>query len=211
MSLDHEYALIGGMNRAKVGRYLALCAAAASAAAVMVSTGFGLWLEARGLPRQWTGWIATGVSAGLAWAILYWFLDHFAWRWPPLGRALGVPDLRGRWIVQGRSLGQAADQSRDWTGFLTITQRWDKIHVRIDTETSQSDSITAALLCEPGGGYRLLYTYRNSPKITAQELSSHRGSADLLFTGDRQAAGGEYFNGQGRFTFGTMTLVREAR
>lgn len=210
MALDHEYALLGGMNRAKVGRYLALLAAATSAGAVVLSSGLGFWLESKGWPRAATGWIATTVSAGVAWAVLYWVLDRHAWRWPLVGTALGVPDLSGDWIVEGLSLNPDAAE-RAWSGTATISQRWDKIHVRIDTAQSRSDSLTAALLCEPGGGHRLLYTYRNSPKIKERELQAHRGSADLLFAADRKSADGEYFNGQGRFTFGTLTLTRKNR
>jgi len=209
MSLDHEYAILGGMNRAKVGRYLALVAAATSAGAVVMSSSLGLWLESKGWPRILTNWIATAVSAGIAWTALYWMLDRHAWRWPLVGRALGVPDISGDWIIEGVSL--SSDGERIWRGTAKISQRWDKIHVRIDTAHSISDSITAALLCEPGGGHRLLYTYRNTPKIRERDLQAHRGSADLLFAADRQSAEGEYFNGQGRFTFGTLTLTREIR
>lgn len=82
---------------------------------------------------------------------------------------------------------------------------------RSTVQESEPVSITAALLCEPGGGHRLLYTYRNTPKIKERELQAHRGSADLLFAADRKSADGEYFNGQGRFTFGTLTLTRKNR
>ncbi|HEX8167114.1 MAG TPA: hypothetical protein VF601_15190 [Beijerinckiaceae bacterium] len=211
MALEHEYALLGGVNRAKVGRYLALVSAAVSAVAVLISSGLSAWLEGRGLPREWTGWIASAVSAGVSWTCLYWLLDNYAWRWPPIGRALGVPDLSGNWKVKGQSLKADKSLGFTWEGTLTVIQKWDKLRVRLATSQSASVSITAAILCESGVGWRLFYTYRNEPKIGEPELQPHRGSADILFTPDRKTGSGEYFNGLGRFTFGTMELTKEAR
>ncbi len=209
MALEHEYALLGGFNRAKVGRYLALAAAGVSALAVLLSAGLGAWLEGRGLPRQWTGWIASAISAGAAWTALYWLLDNHAWHWKPVGRALGVPDLAGGWKVQGLTLNPDKSPGWAWSGTLTISQKWDKLRVRLQTAQSSSVSITAAILCEDEAGWRLFYTYRNEPKVGEADLQPHRGSADILFASDLRTASGEYFNGLGRFTFGSMTLTRE--
>jgi len=60
-------------------------------------------------------------------------------------------------------------------------------------------------------GFRLLYNYKNDPNIEEPELAPHRGSAELTFSSDLKAASGEYFNGHGRYTFGTMKLTRREK
>lgn len=208
MSAPHEYALLGGFSRAKVGRYLALGAAGVSSLAVFLSAGLGIALEDRGMPRQWTAWVASAMSASLVWAALYWLLDNHAWRWPLLSKALSVPDLSGRWQVSGESLDAERNVTHRWAGVLTIAQRWDKLRVRLETDQSASVSITAAILCEEDAGWRLFYTYRNEPWIGEAELHGHKGSADILFAADRRTGAGEYFNGLGRFTFGKLLLTK---
>ena len=209
MSVAHEYAILGGINRARVGRYLAILAAGISAASVLFSSSLAAVLQEKGLPREWFGWAASALSASVTWAVLYWLLDNFAWQWPVLGRALGVPNLRGRWRVSGETLNSSHEVTFQWQGTLTITQRWDKIRVRLQTSQSSSISITAAILSEEDDGWRLLYTYRNEPRIGESSLSSHRGSADIVFDSNLQSAVGEYFNGAGRFTFGRMDITRD--
>jgi len=56
--------------------------------------------------------------------------------------------------------------------------------------------------------WRILYNYRNDPRIGETELKNHSGFAELIFSKDRTSAEGEYFNGHGRSTFGTMKLER---
>ena len=91
---------------------------------------------------------------------------------------------------------------------MRITQSWDKIRVRLTTKQSGSGSIAASLSYDEITGYRLLYNYQNDPNIDEPELAPHRGFADLTFSHDLKTAKGEYFNGHGRFTFGTMELTR---
>jgi len=60
-------------------------------------------------------------------------------------------------------------------------------------------------------GFRLLYNYKNDPNIDEPDLAAHRGSAELVFSADLLTAKGEYFNGHGRYTFGTMKLTRRGK
>ncbi|WIW50479.1 hypothetical protein ML401_35785 (plasmid) [Bradyrhizobium sp. 62B] len=206
---QHDYSLHGGLNRAKVGRYLTLIAASVSAAIVFtllsvvdVANRFGLNVN---LPPS----VLSLVGAGMVFAALYWTLDRYAWRWPFLNAALKVPDLAGSWSCEGRSLKPDGSLGYAWKATLTIFQTWDKIRVRLKTDQSGSDSIAAALICDDAEGYRLLYNYRNDPAIGEVDLRSHLGSCMLIFSKDLESAEGEYFNGHGRFTFGTISLKRD--
>lgn len=205
---DHEYALLGGMNRAKVGRYLSVAAAAISA---LVMFGvLALWdvAKALGLPPNIPPAVISLIGAGSIFTVLYWFVDRHAWKWAPVGGWLKAPDLSGEWNCQGTSLKPDGSVAFAWSGTVTIVQSWDKIRVRLRTRKSGSNSLAAALVCDEADGFRLLYNYRNDPRAGEPELKSHRGFAELVFSPDRTTAEGEYFNGQGRFTFGTIKLVK---
>jgi hypothetical protein len=205
---EHEYSLLGGINRAKIGRYLSVLAATISAAIVFVLLSAVDLAKRYNIPVNLTPSILSLVGAGAVFAALYWIFDRYAWRWPYLSELLKVPDLSGDWRCEGQTLREDGSLRFAWEGVVTILQSWDKLRVRLKTEQSGSNSIAAALLCDEADGHRLLYHYRNDPRIGETELTSHRGFAELTFAKDRQSAEGEYFNGHGRFTFGTMHLTR---
>ena len=124
----------------------------------------------------------------------------------PLGRVLRVPNLSGVWQCKGVSLDRTPPTS--WTGKVTIVQSWDKLRVHVETKQSVSDSISAALLYDAAAGYRLMYQYRNHPRMGETELAAHHGFAELTFAPGEVTAAGDYFNGRGRNTYGTMQLRR---
>jgi hypothetical protein len=204
----HEYALLGGVNRAKVGRYIGTLAAAISAIVVFlllaaVNIAHELNIHAN-LPPS----ILSLVSAGAVFAALYAFFDRYAWRWHPIARLLNVPNLAGQWNCEGQTLDTDGTVKYRWNGTVTIVQSWDKLRVRLQTEQSKSNSVSAALLNDEIDGYVLLYHYQNEPRIGETDLRAHRGFAELIFAKDCNRAAGEYFNGHGRYTFGTLVLAK---
>jgi len=205
---EHEYALLGGINRAKVGRYLSVLAASVSAGIVFVLLAVVDLAHRLGIPNNLPPSVLSLLGAGAVFGVLYWLFDRFAWNWPYLSSLIRVPDLSGKWLCDGRTINVDGSNGYEWHGTVTIVQSWDKIRVRLATGQSSSNSITAALISDEADGYRLLYNYRNDPKIGETHLKSHLGFADLVFAEDRTSAEGEYFNGHGRFTFGTMKLKR---
>ncbi len=207
--LDHEYALLGGLNRAKVGRYLGLVAAAVSAAIVFVLLSLVDFAKSLGMPANLTPSVMSLVGAGAVFGVLYWIFNRYAWRWPLLNLAVKVPNLSGDWKCMGKTYNPDGSVQYEWKATVTIYQRWDKIRVKLKTEQSGSESIAAALVCDDDDGYRLLYNYRNHPRIGEVELKAHLGFCDIIFAKDLKSADGEYFNGRGRNTFGTMHLTRE--
>lgn len=208
MHQEHEYALLDGVNRAKVGRYLGVLAAAISAGIVFVLLAAVDLANRFQIPVNLPPTVLSLVSAGTVFGVLYFVLDRYAWRWSWLGAVLGVPDLSGEWQCDGQSLNQDRSVRHAWSGTVTIIQSWYKLRVRLKTRQSGSSSVSAALVCDKADGYILLYHYRNDPNIGEPALQGHRGFAELTFAKDRRSAVGEYFNGHGRFTFGTMRLRR---
>jgi hypothetical protein len=78
----------------------------------------------------------------------------------------------------------------------------------LKTGDSGSDSISAALLYDESIGYRLMYTYKNQPRLDRPHLATHTGYAELLFDTKIKTAEGDYFNGRGRYSYGTISLTR---
>ncbi|QFR33987.1 hypothetical protein [Ancylobacter sp. TS-1] len=208
MLQEHEYALLGGVNRAKIGRYLGITAAAISSVIVLalltivdVANALGWYTNVPPVVLSW-------VSAGAVYAILYWLFDRHIWKFSFVAAALRVPDLSGCWHCKGRTINSDKTPGDAWEGDVVIIQSWDRLRVRLKTPQSASNSISAALVYDEADGFRLFYNYRNEPSISELKLTSHRGFAEFLFSKDLKSATGEYFNGYGRFTFGTMHLTR---
>lgn len=208
--MDHEYSVLGGINRARIGQVIAIVAAAVASGLVALLLALVDLAQYLGLGHLLPTLALPPIGAGLVFTALYWLFSRYVWGWPWARVALGVPDLRGTWRVDGQTIN--ADEARSpgfvWSGKIVITQTWDKLRVRLTTAQSGSNSVTAALIRDEADGFRLFYSYRNDPKIGQPELQSHRGYAEITFDHDLTTGQGEYFNGQGRFTFGTMKLTK---
>lgn len=200
--------MLGGLNRAAIGRYLSMIAA-------IVASGLGaavLWMT--DLAKKW-GWadqvpplLLWPLTAGVIYTVLYWWFDTHAWKGRKLSSLLKIADLSGSWQCTGQMINPDKSLGDKWAGEISIVQSWDKLRVRLKTHQSASNSIAAALVYDQADGFRLLYNYKNEPRIGELDLAPHRGCAELTFSQDLQHADGEYFNGHGRYTFGTMKLVR---
>lgn len=207
--LDHEYSVLGGFNRARIGHTIgAIAAVAAPLIVAIVLACVGL-LKSYGVINEVPSWVVWPVSAATVYGILYWLFAKYAWKFWPLNSFLKVPDLSGEWHCHGQEIKPDRTPGYKWEGEVTITQNWDKLRVRLKTEQSGSNSIAAALVHDEIDGFRLLYNYRNDPRADQPELQPHRGFADITFKPDLKTGEGEYFNGQGRFTFGLMKLTRK--
>ena len=210
MNQDHEYAVLGGVNRAKVGRYLALASASVSGGIVFLLLALADVAHRFGLPANLRPEVLSMAGAGSVFGVLYWLLNRFAWRWAGIAQWLKVPNLRGEWSCHGETINSEGAVKHTWRGALTITQNWDKLRVRLKTAQSSSNSIAAALVHDDIDGCVLLYHYQNDPRIGEPELRAHRGFAEITFAKDLKSAEGEYFNGHGRYTFGRMRLTKVA-
>jgi hypothetical protein len=206
--LDHEYLVMGGANRANVGRLLGFAASAISGLLVF------LLLTAVDVAQKF-GWNANVppalfslLGAGAVFGILYWVLNKWAWKWPGIGLALKVPNVSGTWDCVGTSLKSDGAVAHEWRAEVTIVQSWDKLRIRLTNKTSGSNSISAALAHDSVDGFVLLYHYRNDPKTGVVGLAAHAGCAVMTIAEDLKTATGDYFNGRGRTTFGTMNWTK---
>ncbi|GLS29428.1 hypothetical protein SAMN04488498_11224 [Mesorhizobium albiziae] len=206
--LEHEYTVLGGVNRARIGHYVGIISSAVSASVVFVLLSAIDLASKFGISANLPPAVLSLAGAGTVFFALYWILDRFAWKWNGLSKLLKVPDLTGSWDCEGQTINPDGTLGYPWKAKITIVQSWDRIRVRLKTAQSGSNSTSAALICDEADGYRLFYSYKNDPNIGETELRSHRGSAEITFAKDLQSANGEYFNGHGRYTFGRMSLKR---
>lgn len=206
--LDHEYSVMGSTNRAKVGRILSGVASATSGVLVF------LLLSAIDIAKEF-GWhanvpptVLSLLGAGAVFGVLYWILNKWAWKWPGIGLMLKVPDISGTWDCIGKTLNSDGSTKYEWTAEVIIIQSWDKLRIRLATKTSGSSSISAALAHDSVDGFVLLYHYKNDPKADAVGLVSHAGCSVMTIGNNLKSATGDYFNGRGRITFGTMNWTK---
>jgi hypothetical protein len=199
----HEYAIIGH-KRSEIGRWLGF----ASVILAPILTGLITWASAWPLlaASVQAKMVAFTMSTGLVYAALYWVFNRYVWRW--LNKVLGIPDLSGTWSVTGKSLTLEGEVRFDWSGSLTITQKWDRIAIELKTNQSGSFSETASVLLKHDGAAKLSYSYQNHPRAGEPELQKHQGFCELTFDAGRSGAEGHYFNSMGRYSFGRMQLSR---
>lgn len=204
----HEYSVIGH-SRATVGRYLGTVAGIiASACALIITVALDL-AKQTGLSNWIPEVVLLPISAAVVYPIGHRLFDAWAWKWPPILKLLGIPDLNGEWVCDGKTMDADGNVLHTWSGTVSISQTWEKIKVYLDTGSSKSASVSASLVNEPGRGFLLMYSYRNEPKIGEKELRPHVGYCELTISKDVASAEGDYFNNKGRVTFGRMKLSRK--
>lgn len=205
---DHEYAVLGGVNRASIGRYLAILSSSISAGLVFVLLQAQNLAQSIGLDVNVPPIALSLIGAGTVYTLLFWILKNHAWKWRALAAILKVPNLAGMWDCTGETLDRDGNVTYTWAAEIVIVQCWDKLRVRLRTAQSGSNSMAAALTHDSVDGWLLLYQYRNDPRIGEPELNSHVGTCSATFSKDLKTATAEYFNGVGRATFGKMTWTR---
>lgn len=157
-----------------------------------------------------SGWLGVSISIGTAtlFGAMFWAFDRYVWRWWPLRKALGFPNLNGQWACEGQRLGTNGSVDTEWSALVTIVQTWSRIAVAMQTAQSASLSGPASLTWDDGVGFRLLYTYVNQPQPGQDTMHVHRGTCELTFDEACLKATGVYFNDHNRLTFGRMKLAR---
>ena len=155
---------------------------------------------------QW--WMSVPSFAGF-YSGLHWLFDRYVWRLSLLRtlKLIQLPDLNGTWVGEIES-----SYSRDGRAYpisVVILQRWSKILVRLDTESSSSHSVMASVKTLDLPNPNLSYQYVNEPKSSAPStMEMHRGTATLELIGSGLA--GDYYTGRGRGEIGTMKLWRNS-
>ena len=151
-------------------------------------------------------WLSVPSFAG-CYTGLHWLFDRYVWRLGLLRRLnlIHVPDLNGKWVGEVES--SYGKDGRAHPVSVVILQRWSKILVRLESEHSQSHSITASLQTTDLPSPELSYRYVNEPRSNAPDtMAMHRGTATLELIGS--VLKGDYYTGRGRGEVGTIRLSK---
>ena len=123
---EHEYALVGGVNRAKIGRYITMTSAAVSAGIVFLLLSAVDVAKKYNLSVNLPPVVFSLVGAGSVFVVLYWTFDRYLWRFPGAQLVLKVANLSGEWHCNGQTLSPDKTPGYVWHAKATITQSWDK-------------------------------------------------------------------------------------
>lgn len=175
--------------------------------AILITPKLNSFVQDIGLSTGLYSISATTLSVFLLFSFLYWIFNKYLWRVKFLRKVLLVPDINGKWLIEGQTILKKGDQAvKDWSGTVTITQSWSKILIHLQTSQSLSKSVSASIYHDEGIGYRVLYQYENVPDANELELAKHSGSVEMNFDLKCLTAQGHYFTDQHRNTVGTIKL-----
>jgi len=91
---------------------------------------------------------------------------------------------------------------------MTIVQSRDSIRIHLKTANSESDSISAAIICDKSIGYNLIYTYQNCPESDEMHLAALNNCDQFLFNLQLRTEEGDYYYGRARYSYGMMKLTK---
>jgi len=141
---------------------------------------------------------------------IYWLYDKYLWKtkWVQKIDWIKTPNISGKWNVGIRT--SHDEFSETVSGKAIIRQTAFKISIALETDTSISNSIHAALMrTEKVSEYELTYNYINHPKAdSVGTMSIHRGTTHVSITDDGKQMDGEYYTGSNRQNFGRITFSR---
>lgn len=94
--MEHEYSVLGGLNRAAIGRYLSIAASAIAAGLGTLAAWLIDFAKRIGIAEHVPALVLWPLTAGLIYMVLYWLFDSRIWKWGKLAHLLKVPDLADR-------------------------------------------------------------------------------------------------------------------
>lgn len=128
---------------------------------------------------------------------IFWILNNYLWKWLPIRKLFGIPNIDGRYegeIVS--SFTETKEQNGTYKTSIEIKQTLTKVIVYLYTERSCSYSLTANLCKNNNGNYELVYVYQNKTSAmgTDSDMHDHNGTAILEIFEDGSILDGNYFN-----------------
>lgn len=141
--------------------------------------------------------------------VLFTAWDRWIWKWKPIVKFSGVPDLNGTWLgdyeserinPQGQRVTSTAPAA------ITVKQTYTTLSLKLMTYESKSYSVLSHITHLESGEFRINYEYANTPLLKfRQKMPSHLGSAELTISSSRGwQLTGEYWTN--RMSQGTLSL-----
>lgn len=142
-------------------------------------------------------WIKTLVGGSVIWlapsamslfVLLYAIFDRYLWRLFHLNRLIGYPDLNGKW----EGLVRIADGPES-PCTMEIVQTWSRINIRLQTESTISNTIVVAIRTTTPNHVQVLYAYEVR-HIRLRRRGDGFNTLDLTIENDKQRLGGAFFS-----------------
>lgn len=199
----HNYAIFGH-SRAAIGRWLGV-------SSIVLAGGISNFISWFNDLTGFQAFFGASITTGIVYFILHFIFDKYAWKIP----FFKIPNLNGIWDVKGQTLDEEGNIKYEWNAKVDIEQTWENIIIYLKNESSSaSQSYTATISKIPGtcSGWLLSYSYKNEPKAEQMhELNSHKGYCEIELDKDILTGEADYFNSNGRRTFGKMILKRNCQ
>ena len=141
--------------------------------------------------------------------------ERYVWRWRLLRPwFVSAPDVNGTYfgtITTSWTDPKGEVQHKEIVAYLTILQTLSSLKARLFTAESASVSLCGQLLESDDHHWEVVTTYRNEPRLMAQDRSRiHHGGTRLQIHGlTSPRLAGSYFTDRG--TYGEMTFERVSR
>lgn len=205
----YDYGVQNEFNRTHGGRYVYAFTMIVSWLLI-----FNLLKIFEEFPSNWNTIIST-LTTGILFLVVYSSLEQWIWKINLFFKISKHPNISGTWFCDGVSSFHEHDNviNKDikWKATVIILQSWSNVKIRIETEHSVSNSISAAIVYDDIDECKLLYNYENRPKNLNHAGSFiHKGFGDLTISKDNESAIFKYYNVDGRETIATMSWKRLA-
>ena len=134
---------------------------------------------------------------------LYYCFKTILWRWKILRAVFFIktPNVEGKYsgIINTSYDDFTSDKKVD----IQILQSWDRILIKIETESSHSFSQSCSISIKDQAMPTISYLYINEPMAgSTKSMEIHYGMCMLYF--DKAGLNGDFFTGRGRQTYGTI-------
>ncbi|UPK79987.1 hypothetical protein LW139_14325 [Proteus vulgaris] len=147
-------------------------------------------------------------AISFTWLIIFilCFTWEYLWKKIPLLSKIFFPNLSGDWIITIEYFNKEDNKTKEIEGKCQIHQNIYSLSINIQTETSESETLSISAEKDLISGYiKLHYIYRN--EVIKQDDSSlpdiYLGTAILKIKNDSNNLNGQYFtsrNGKGHFS-----------
>lgn len=152
-------------------------------------------------------WVESPSILGF-YGLIYLLYDKYLWKikWIQRIEWIKTPNISGTWDAEIRTSHNGF--SNCVSAIVIIRQSAFRISISLETDTSRSNSVQAALLkTEKVSEYELTYNYINHPKAdSVKTLNIHLGTAHLHISDNFKRMDGDYYTNRDRENFGRIIL-----
>lgn len=164
--------------------------------------------KALGLVKIECWWLPAPSAITIFWS-LHFLFNNYLWKCSIFRKVhlVRTRDISGTWEGNITTSHDNHEQAID--AKLRIIQNWTIIEFALETEKSDSKSISAHLSFDHPHDVRIYYQYENEPITGSPEaMNIHYGTVFLELSSDGTKLTGNYYTGRGRGTQGTMAFER---